>query len=158
VTVVIELGLVDLVEAVRAAVAAVDDPELPGVSIVELGLVEQLSADADGAVSIGLIPTFSGCPALSLIMERVRVAAAEVEGVRSVEVAFLAAPVWSVDRISEIARDQLATGLTVAVERDERATCPRCGTETVERSMFGPTRCRAVHRCPGCGEAIEVMR
>ena len=65
------IDVVDLVEAVRAAVAAVDDPELPGVSIVELGLLEQLSADAEGAVSIGLIPTFSGCPALSLIAELV---------------------------------------------------------------------------------------
>jgi ring-1,2-phenylacetyl-CoA epoxidase subunit PaaD len=148
----------DLVDSVRAAVAGVDDPELPGVSIVELGLLEQLSVDADGAVSIGLIPTFSGCPALSLIMERVRVAASAVDGVRSVEVTFLAAPAWSVDRISQAARDQLATELTVAVERDGHAACPRCGTETVERSMFGPTRCRAVHRCPGCGEAIEVMR
>ncbi|HEX6656912.1 MAG TPA: iron-sulfur cluster assembly protein [Ilumatobacter sp.] len=149
---------IDLAEAVRAAVAAVDDPELPGVSIVELGLLEALSVDAGGAVSIGLIPTFSGCPALSLITELVRVAAAEVEGVRSVEVTFLSAPAWSVDRISERAREQLANRLTIAVERDGRAECPRCGTETVERSMFGPTRCRAIHRCPGCGEAIEVMR
>ncbi len=138
--------------------ATVDDPELPGVSIVELGLLEELSVDADGAVSIGLIPTFSGCPALSLIGERVRGAAQSVEGVRSVDVTFLAAPVWSVDRISERAREQLANGLTVAVERDGRAVCPRCGAETIERSMFGPTRCRAVHRCPGCGEAVEVMR
>ncbi len=148
----------DLVDAVRAAVATVDDPELPGVSIVELGLLEQLSADADGAVSIGLIPTFSGCPALSLIVERVRVAAEAVDGVRSVDVTFLSAPNWSVERISERARQQLAGGLTVAVERDGRTQCPRCGVETVEQSMFGPTRCRAVHRCPGCGEAVEVMR
>jgi ring-1,2-phenylacetyl-CoA epoxidase subunit PaaD len=150
--------VVDLVEAVRAAVAAVDDPELPGVSIVELGLLEQLSADADGTVSIGLIPTFSGCPALSLIAELVRAAAGAVAGVQSVDVTFLAAPAWSVERISELAREQLAAGLTVAVERDGSAECPRCGAETIERSMFGSTRCRAVHRCPGCGEAIEVMR
>ena len=149
---------VDLVDAVRAAVSEVDDPELPGVSIVDLGLLEALSVDADGAVSIGLIPTFSGCPALSLITELVRAAAAGVEGVRSVNITFLSAPAWSVERISERAREQLATRLTVAVERDGRAECPRCGTETVERSMFGPTRCRAIHRCPGCGEAIEVMR
>jgi ring-1,2-phenylacetyl-CoA epoxidase subunit PaaD len=149
---------IDLADAVRAAVAEVDDPELPGVSIVELGLLEALSVDADGAVSIGLIPTFSGCPALSLITDLVRVAAAGVEGVRSVDVRFLSAPAWSVERISERAREQLATRLTVAVERDGRSECPRCGTETVERSMFGPTRCRAIHRCPGCGEAVEVMR
>lgn len=147
-----------LADAVRAAVATVDDPELPGVSIVELGLLEELSVDADGAVSIGLIPTFSGCPALSVIRELVGDAVVAVDGVRSVDVTFLSAPAWSVERISERAREQLANGLTVAVERDGRALCPRCGAETVERSMFGPTRCRAVHHCPGCGEAIEVMR
>jgi ring-1,2-phenylacetyl-CoA epoxidase subunit PaaD len=146
------------VEAVRAAVATVDDPELPGVSIVELGLLEELSVDAEGAVSIGLIPTFSGCPALSVIADLVEEAAATVDGVSAVDVAFLTAPAWSVERITGAARERLATGLTIAVERDGRASCPRCGTETVERSMFGPTRCRAVHRCPGCGEAIEVMR
>jgi ring-1,2-phenylacetyl-CoA epoxidase subunit PaaD len=147
----------DLAQAVRAAVAAVDDPELPGVSIVELGLLERLVVD-DGAVTIGLIPTFSGCPALSVIAERVEAAAMTVEGVRGVDVTFLDAPAWSVERISGTARERLAAGLTIAVERDGRAPCPRCGAETVEQSMFGPTRCRAVHRCPGCGEVVEVMR
>jgi metal-sulfur cluster biosynthetic enzyme len=88
----------------------------------------------------------------------VRAAVQAVEGVRRVDVAFLPAPVWSVERISRVGREQLATGLTVAIARDDRATCPRCGTETVERSLFGPTRCRAVHRCPGCHEVVEVMR
>ena len=148
----------DVADAVWAAVATVDDPELPGVSIVELGLLEELSVDGDGAVSIGLIPTFSGCPALSVILDLVRDAVKTVDGVRSVDVTFLSAPAWSVERISERAREQLATGLTVAVERDGHARCPQCGVETIERSMFGPTRCRAVHHCPGCGEAIEVMR
>ena len=146
------------VEAVRAAVATVDDPELPGVSIVELGLLEELTVDADGAVSIGLIPTFSGCPALALIGDLVRAAAAAVEGVRSVDVTFLSAPAWSVERVSEVAREQLATGLMVAVERDGRARARGVAARPIERSMFGPTRCRAVHRCPGCGETIEVMR
>jgi ring-1,2-phenylacetyl-CoA epoxidase subunit PaaD len=138
-------------------VSAVDDPELPGVSIVELGLLERLVVD-DGAVTIGLIPTFSGCPALSVIAERVEEAAVTVEGVRTVAVTFLDSPAWSVERISGAARERLAAGLTIAVERDGRASCPRCGAETVEQSMFGPTRCRAVHRCPGCGEVVEVMR
>jgi ring-1,2-phenylacetyl-CoA epoxidase subunit PaaD len=147
-----------LADAVRAAVAAVDDPELPGVSIVELGLLERLVVDDDGAVTIGLIPTFSGCPALSVIAARVEAAATTVEGVRSVDVTFLDSPAWSVERISGAARERLAAGLTIAVERDGHAPCPRCGAETVEQSMFGPTRCRAVHRCPGCGEIVEVMR
>ena len=147
-----------LADAVRAAIATVDDPELPGVSIVELGLLEQLSVDAGGAVAVGLIPTFSGCPALAVITERVREAVEAVAGVRRVDVMFLPAPAWTVDRISAVAREQLAAELTIAVERDGRGECPRCGTETVEQSLFGPTRCRAVHRCPGCGEVLEVMR
>lgn len=148
----------DVVDAVRAAVAGVDDPELPGVSIIELGLVETIAVEPGGLVRIGLIPSFSGCPALRVIADSVRNAARAVEGVAVVEVAFLTSPAWTIDRVSPSAEATLRASLGIAVERAGRATCPRCGAVTVEQSMFGPTRCRAVHRCPGCGDAVEVMR
>lgn len=148
----------ELTEAVRAAVGAVDDPELPGVSIAELGLIETLEVWADGRVRVGLIPTFTGCPALRTIADDVRAAVARVEGVGAVDVAFLDSPAWTVDRVSSAAETRLRGDLGIAVERAGEASCPSCGTVTIERSMFGPTRCRAVHRCPGCGEVVEVMR
>jgi ring-1,2-phenylacetyl-CoA epoxidase subunit PaaD len=148
---------VTLEAAARAAVATVDDPEMPGVSIVELGLLESITV-VDGAVTVGLIPTFSGCPALALIARRVEEAVAGVDDVRSVTVEFLRSPVWTIERVSSRARRDLSTNLGIAVERKGSAECPRCATRTEMRSMFGPTRCRAVHHCPSCGEVVEVMR
>lgn len=143
---------------VLAAVGSVDDPEYPGVSIVDLGLLESIDIDGDSA-RIGLIPTFSGCPALKIIAEDVRNAVLSVEGIADVEVSWLRAPVWTVERMSAGTRKQLATEFTVAVRIGTRApACPLCGADTVEQSMFGPSRCRSVNRCSSCGETVEVMR
>jgi ring-1,2-phenylacetyl-CoA epoxidase subunit PaaD len=139
-------------------VSRVDDPEMPGVSIVDLGLLETVECGPEGDVVIGLVPTFSGCPALAVIADDVRRAVARVNGVATVRVEFLHAPVWSVDRVSTVGEDALRANLGVAVAHDGVARCPRCDTVTRERSLFGPTRCRAIHVCPGCGDAVEVMR
>ena len=152
------ISTTQLSDAIRAALSTVDDPEMPGVSIIELGLLESLEVGLDGKVRIGLIPTFSGCPALTAIANDVRMVVERIEAVSTVEVVFLTAPAWSVDRVTGAAEAQLRNGLGIAVERTGQATCPRCGTVTSEQSMFGPTRCRAVHRCQGCGEVVEVMR
>jgi ring-1,2-phenylacetyl-CoA epoxidase subunit PaaD len=147
-----------MVATVRAAIATVDDPEMPGISIVDLGLLETVAADDHGSVTIGLLPTFSGCPALDLIADRVRHAVESVDGVTHVHVAFLHKPVWSVDRVTLAGERALAERLGIAVERGGSSACPRCGATTEQQSLFGPTRCRAVHTCPSCGEVVEVMR
>ncbi len=145
--------------AVHAAVASIDDPEYPGISIVDLGLLERLVV-TNGHVDIGLIPTFSGCPALAMIGQDVSTAVRSVVGVESVEVSWLRSPAWSVARVSVEARAILADQFTVAVQINSGAAprCPRCGAATVEQSMFGPSRCRSVHRCSNCSETVEVMR
>ncbi|MEM7324599.1 MAG: iron-sulfur cluster assembly protein [Actinomycetota bacterium] len=149
----------DLAATVRAAVHTVDDPEYPGLSIVDLGLLEWCEVTGDGRVSIGLVPTFSGCPALGMIAEDVRVAVSAVPAISNVEVRWLTSPVWSTDRVSERGRAALADQFTVAVEIGAgRPTCPRCGNHLSPRSMFGPSRCRSVSRCTACSETVEVMR
>lgn len=144
---------------VHRAVASVDDPEYPGVSIVDLGLLETLDSDGDGSVRIGLIPTFSGCPALAMIAAEVQSAVAAVPGVCSVTVEWLRSPAWSTSRVSEAARGSLAQDFGVAVQVG-RATpsCPRCASATFQQSLFGPSRCRSLHRCKSCGETVEVLR
>jgi ring-1,2-phenylacetyl-CoA epoxidase subunit PaaD len=150
--------------AVHRAVASVDDPEYPGISIVDLGLLESIdvrpgSGAGSCTVSIGLVPTFSGCPALAMIATDVQEAVAAVEGVESVEVEWLRSPQWSIDRVSADARRVMAERFTVAVQiGSDPPPCPRCGAPTVEHSMFGPSRCRAVNRCESCSEMVEVMR
>lgn len=145
--------------SVHRAIASVDDPEYPGISIVDLGLLETIDVDDDGAVTVGLIPTFSGCPALDVIATEVTAVVAEVPGVATCEVNWLNAPAWHTDRVSHEARACLERKYTVAVQLGERTpTCPLCASSTVEQSMFGPSRCRSVHTCSGCGETVEVMR
>ena len=144
--------------AVHEAVASVDDPEYPGVSIVDLGLLESIEFDGANA-RIGLVPTFSGCPALATIADDVERAVVEVKGVASAEVLWLSAPAWDPSRISADARALLGDQFTIAVQIGDRAPlCPRCGSPTSEQSLFGPTRCRSIHRCTNCSETVEVVR
>lgn len=149
----------DLELLVHGVLNEVDDPEYPGISIVELGLLEQVIIEPNGVVSIGLIPTFSGCPALAIIANEVERVVKGISGVDDATVTWLASPVWTVDRISPETQQRLASNFTVAVQIGrESPQCPRCGEPTVEQSMFGPSRCRAINRCPACSETVEVMR
>jgi len=151
--------ILDLEVAVANAIATVDDPEYPGVSIVDLGLVESVDVGPNGDVDVGLIPTFSGCPALTAIAADAKRAISSVEGINDVTVTWQLTPLWTTERLSESARSSLASEFTVAVQIQKRPpTCPLCGTKTVEQSMFGPSRCRSIHRCTSCSETIEVMR
>ena len=144
---------------VGEALRRVDDPEYPGVSIVDLGLVAAVRIDGR-CVEVDLIPTFSGCPALAMIAADVSSALGQLESVDDVEVRFVATPVWSPARITPAARRTMAEHFTVAVSSIGRPTrCPRCrATALVEESMFGPVRCRSIYRCRTCGERVEVIR
>ncbi len=145
---------------VHEALGAVTDPEYPDVSIVDLGLVESVDFGRHGTVAVGLIPTFSGCPALAMIAADVNEAITAVEGVVRCEVRWLPAPVWSTDRVSESARVQLRNDYTVVLrKKDGTLLCPVCGSNTVtDQSSAGPTRCRSVAWCGSCRNVVEVMR
>jgi len=148
-----------LLRRALAAVTTVDDPEIPGVSIVDLGLLETITATEDGRLTIGLIPTFSGCPALATIGADVKAALEVLPEVEKVTVEWLKSAIWTIERVTAKARRTMATDLTLAIKVDSGPTlCPRCGSPTVEKSEFGPSRCRAIHRCGSCFEVIEVMR
>ena len=150
-------GLADVWEALRA----VDDPEYPGVSIVDLGLVESVELAADGSsATVGLIPTFSGCPALTMIADDVRRAVVSLSDVERCDVRWLDSPVWTTDRMSTAARAELATGYTVVLRgADGSLRCPICGSRAVaDQSRAGPTRCRSVAWCDDCRNPVEVMR
>ena len=150
----------DLASAVGNAVASVDDPEYPGISIADLGLVCDVRVDNAGSVEVDLVPTFVGCPALELIRTDVSRAVGAVAGVGKVDVRFVDRPVWTPERITSAGRAALAREFTVSVPSPGRISgrCPRCGADTEELSAFGPSPCRAIHRCPTCGEPVEVVR
>ena len=164
-----------LAAAVREAIASVHDPEIPPLSIVELGIVQDVRITAD-ALAVDLLPTFAGCPALDAIREDVTAALRPVAGDRRVEVRFLYSPPWTSDRITPEGREALrAFGLTPPTGHGPapggpvpirlgrrvpvRVTCPFCGSdETVLESAFGPTLCRSVHFCSACRNPFEAFK
>jgi ring-1,2-phenylacetyl-CoA epoxidase subunit PaaD len=161
--------------AVWEALAAVHDPEIPPVAITDLGIVERVQV-GDGVVSIDLLPTFVGCPALDVIREDVTAAVDEAAGGRRVEVRFVYAPPWTSDRITPEGREALrgygltppqpaAAGTTfvplASLRRTEAppARCPFCGSaDTVLESAFGPTLCRTTHFCRACRNPFEAFK
>jgi ring-1,2-phenylacetyl-CoA epoxidase subunit PaaD len=155
------------VDAAWRALSAVEDPEIPALTIVDLGIVRHVEARADGLLHVGLSPTYSGCPATEYIRERVQGALEQAE-VGAFVVSQVLAPAWSSDWISlEGRRKLLAHGIVPparAVSSLRRLTsaplaCPRCGsshTETV--SEFGSTPCKALHRCRACLEPFEQFK
>lgn len=168
------------IPAVRRAVDAVPDPELPPVTIGMLGMVHNLDVTDDGEVTVELLPTFSGCPATDMIGQDVQAAARAVPGVTSVTVRFRNDPPWTADRIDDEGREQLRRfgiappgGTIVGAQRPEgRPTlplamagttdprpCPYCGSEdTVRDAPFGPTPCRDVRFCRACDQPFEAFK
>ena len=144
----------DVIDALRA----VDDPEYPGVSVVDMGMIGSVES-AGRRVAVELITTFSGCPALGVISSEITAAVAALDGVDGVDVR-RSTEAWDTSRLSGHARAVMARDFTVAVAVPGRpAECPRCGAAAlVEQSPFGPARCRAVHRCGACSEVVEVLR
>jgi ring-1,2-phenylacetyl-CoA epoxidase subunit PaaD len=157
-------------------VAGVVDPELPVVTLAELGIVRHVSCDGH-AVVVEVTPTYSGCPAMDEIRLDIRRALGRA-GFGPVEVRVVLQPPWTTDWITDDGRRKLAIA-GIAPPRPAPAggpvpvnftppglsagpspvACPRCGgNETVERSRFGSTPCKALHHCRSCDEAFEYMK
>jgi ring-1,2-phenylacetyl-CoA epoxidase subunit PaaD len=158
--------------AVWEALAAVRDPEIPPISITDLGIVERVLV-TDDAVEVELLPTFVGCPALDVIRDEAEGAVRRAVAGRTVAVRFVFKPPWTSDRITPAGREALrAYGLTPPGERatpfvplaslrrtETGATCPFCGSDdTVVESSFGPTLCRATHFCRACRNPFESFK
>ena len=144
--------------AVIDALRGVDDPEYPGVSVVEMGMIAAVEV-VDGRATVELITTFSGCPARDVIAADIARAVGALDGITDVEVRH-SPQSWTTSRLSDHARAVMARDFTVSVALPGKPTeCPRCQEAAlVEQSPFGPARCRAVHRCGACHEVVEVLR
>jgi ring-1,2-phenylacetyl-CoA epoxidase subunit PaaD len=148
------------VDAAWAALESVEDPEIPALSIVELGIVRCVSVAADGALNIGLTPTYSGCPATEVIRASAE-AALSAAGIGPFRLHSVLAPAWSSDWISAEGRRKLTAYGIVPPERvsERPPACPRCASlETECISEFGSTPCKALHRCLDCREPFERFK
>jgi ring-1,2-phenylacetyl-CoA epoxidase subunit PaaD len=158
----------------RAVAATVTDPELPTVTLEDLGVLGDVRTEDDGTVVVEVTPTYTGCPAMG-VMRADLVHALHGAGFDSVEVRTVLAPAWSTDRITEEGRRKLAAGgiappgrapvrspgpvpLDLGPTR-RTASCPLCGSaDTEELSEFGATACKALRRCRSCREPFEHVK
>jgi len=158
-------------ERVFAWLDEVKDPEVPVLSVVELGVVRDAEVRDDGSVLVILTPTYSGCPAMKVMEDAIRDALVS-RGVPRVEVRFVYAPAWTTDWIPESAKAKLeAYGIAppgARAESDElvplrRATatlrCPFCKSDrTTLRSEFGSTSCKSLWVCHACTQPFEAFK
>lgn len=148
------------------ALERVMDPEIPVVSVVDMGIVREVDVTPVG-VTVIMTPTFSGCPALDVMRHDIE-AAVRGLGAESVTVHTVLHPAWSTEWISESGREKLRRfglapplrhGGDVTVTFFEPTECPRCGsTNTSLRNAFGPTLCRMIWYCNECRDAFEQFK
>jgi len=151
------------------ALASVDDPELPALSIVDLGLIRGVEPRPDGTLDIALSPTYVGCPATDVIRRDVE-RALENAGVGRFAVRQVLSPPWSSDWISAAGRRKLenygivpperaASSMRDVLRTNRPVSCPRCQSPDTETlSEFGSTPCKALHRCRACLEPFEYFK
>jgi ring-1,2-phenylacetyl-CoA epoxidase subunit PaaD len=155
-------------EEVWAAFDEIPDPEIPVVSLVDLGVIRGVTVHGE-RVHVELTPTFLGCPALEVMKQALERAVTELGGQPQIQV--VADDSWSTDRISAEGREKLrAAGFAPPVPRAAGATtlvqlqskifrCPYCGsTETRLENIFGPTPCRSIRWCESCRQPFEQFK
>lgn len=137
---------------------AVPDPEIPVISVVDLGIVRNVAVAGD-AVEVSVTPTYSGCPATSVIARDIE-AALRAHGVKSVRLRTQIAPPWTTDWMSETAKVKLEEyGIAPPSPSGVPQECPRCGSSNLERvSQFGSTPCKAQWRCQTCLEPFDYFK
>jgi ring-1,2-phenylacetyl-CoA epoxidase subunit PaaD len=152
---------------VRAALADVPDPELPMLSVVDLGIVHRVTiAPADGSIRVEILPTFVGCPALELIKAAIATRIAAFG--RPVEVVATFEVPWTSERISPAGRAALeAAGIAppgpttqaTLIDLEARVPCPHCGSRRTRLdNAFGPTQCRTIRYCTDCRQPFEAIK
>ena len=165
------------IDAAWAVLHSVPDPEVPAVSVCDLGIERDVIDHEDG-LEIVLTPTYSGCPATEAIAHDVLAAIAQA-GLGTARATLRRAPAWTSDWISEEGRAKLraygiappahlsaeaASGKPMPIKlfgriAGERIACPRCDSERTERlSAFGSTACKALYRCMACREPFEHFK
>ena len=145
-------------EEVWAWLGEVPDPEIPTVSVVDLGIVRDVRWVGE-TLEIALTPTYSGCPATTAITSDVK-SAAQRNGHENVRVRLELSPPWTTDWLTEKGKAALeATGIAPPSATGRPATCPRCQSSLVTKvSQFGSTPCKAMWKCEDCKEPFEYFK
>lgn len=163
------MSTLTLEDAIWEALGGVADPEIPAVSVVDMGMIERVAVDGTKA-SVTVLPTFTGCPAIAIIESDVKRAVLAVEGITGAEVGTTFTPPWTTERITHEGRAKLkefglapptGTGpvLIDSIGLPTFALCPFCGSKnTHNENPFGPTPCRALYYCDNCRNPFEQFK
>lgn len=156
-------------EDILRVLGEVMDPEVPVLSVVELGIVRAVDVSA-ARVKITITPTYSGCPAMRTMEQDMRDALAR-HGIAPVEFETVYAPAWTTDWIPDEAKEKLRrfgiappgaaepAGLVTLTRRSAPVPCPYCGSrDTVRKSEFGSTACKAIHVCNACRQPFDEFK
>lgn len=151
----------------QAIAARVTDPEIPVLTIEDLGILRGVHLEDDGGVRVVITPTYSGCPAMDAIREDLQLAF-RAEGYRDVSVDLVLSPAWSTDWMTEAGKAKLeeygiapptGTGHRGTVTLGMAVKCPRCHSlKTKELSRFGSTSCKALYQCRECLEPFDYFK
>ena len=158
---------VDLRQRAWDAAASVVDPEIPVLTIADLGVLREVTLRDDGGVEVAITPTYSGCPAMNMIAFEVAIAL-ERAGFANASVRTVLSPAWTTDWMSEDGRRKLkdygiAPPLPASSRRAlfgiQQVQCPQCGSQDTELlSEFGSTSCKALWRCRSCREPFDYFK
>ena len=141
------------VRDIWAVLKEVPDPEIPAVSVLDLGIVRSVEEDR-----VTITPTYSGCPATQFIEQSIR-DALDAAGYRDVAIETILSPPWTTDWISETGRQALHDYGIAPPDLAKEVACPQCGsTDTEEVSRFGSTPCKAQWRCKDCLEPFDRFK
>lgn len=157
----------------REVLSTVVDPEIPVLTIEDLGILRDVVEHPDGTVEVVITPTYSGCPAMGVISDDIRNALGAA-GFHDVRVTTVLSPAWTTDWMAEEGRRKLTEfGITpptgsapagpvmISLRRrppDAVVPCPRCGAPGRESSRFGSTACKAAYICTGCSEPFDYFK
>jgi ring-1,2-phenylacetyl-CoA epoxidase subunit PaaD len=153
--------------------ARIPDPEIPGISVVDLGVIGSVAVD-DDRVRVELLPTFVGCPAIGVMQEQITERIGSLGIAPEVQVVVTMDPPWTSDRITAAGRERLrlsgfappaplpagpALGMLDELAVLPIAACPYCGSgNTTMENPFGPTLCRAIYHCADCRQPFEQFK
>lgn len=146
-----------------------NDPEVPVLSVTDLGIIRDVNVSEDGTVEVIITPTYTGCPAMDMISANIRMELME-KGFEKVKVSTVLSPAWTTDWMSEAGKNKLKEyGIApplpkqqvcrTALFSDEAIACPRCNSyHTRKISEFGSTACKALYQCLDCLEPFDYFK
>jgi ring-1,2-phenylacetyl-CoA epoxidase subunit PaaD len=143
---------------VRAVLEGVADPEIPVLSVLDLGVIRAVELGSDGSVRVAVSPTYSGCPATAVIRRDI-VQALERAGFGGATACDRLSPPWSSDWITPEGHRKLREYGIAPPSAEREVACPRCGSRSTRRlSEFGSTPCKALYRCETCLEPFDRFK